>query len=588
MNEGRWRGQPNSSRVRRLAFSLLLTSALCAAPAQPDLVVGHLEGSAEGVRVVYGNQGPGLCHAAHVSIRFLGSPDYRNPIWGELFTLDEQPVPQRPFQVCRSRWIPWSTFGKAAHGQYIALKADIDPRDEIEESQELNNQHYNEVRGVEGEDIPDWERYAGPPDLAVQAVEFVAPHSLRVTVVNRGKGITPVSYCVRFTAKGLKNNIAQFYRRRQPLPIQGQRNYDEFDYRRWGIKLGETVPIKIELDPDNRVRDMNRRNNVVYKTLKFGPSGPMKPPAGQVSGRIGTKPRFQPRSCFAIWIPENEKLSISFFPYALTPQDGELLRLNDGWGVAKRHSKPEHDVYFARLDLQFDHGVQQVDKKKLVRSTWFWVGPHSEAPFAASNDAVPTWKFSPTRLRAGEMLSMDLQDKVSPFEAQIRATTRLVVFPKKVALPDDTDRRLPKDVPPYSVHGTVEFQGRPFHPTSAFATMSPKGEEVTMFLFERPILAEHVPHLLSWNNWHPVVDAVPLDQLAVVQVYFRKSQDFHSPGFEICTKQAGLGGFTAGPEDGLLSPPTAGKPVRFRLKSTSDPKRCRIDVEGTVTLAKPR
>ena len=140
--------------------------------ALPDLVVGCIEASDQGIVIVYGNQGPGPCTEPYVSLR-VSDPNYKGNT--EVFTLDQQPAPQQPLQICRSQLIPWETLGPSNSNKFASLDVDIDPRDEIEETQELNNNHYELVNAKTNQpDRPDYARYAGVPDLAIASRGAVA------------------------------------------------------------------------------------------------------------------------------------------------------------------------------------------------------------------------------------------------------------------------------------------------------------------------------------------------------------------------------------------------------------------------------
>ena len=548
-----------------------------------DLVIGSIERRPNGLVVRYQNQGPGKINAKGVSLRILSSRGK------ELVTVDSQPVPREPGQICESNSIPFASLNMRPRDFY-ALFVEIDPRDQIAEAKKHNNSFFQQNNFGSIVEVPNFRRYAGRPHLVIDKVRFVAPDTIEATVLNRGKGITMASYGARLTIRGRSNNL-DHYRHYQPIPRVGQVDRWVFKFERWGVHHGETIKLKFDVDADHWIADPDRRGQVLEQTMRLGPPISDQMSTSQASGTVVSRGQtWSARSCYACWIPGKSTLGISFFPFELTAQDKLGCTYNEPSRVCRdRARRQSRRPGFAQLNLVLEPGTKTLDKEKIIRAGWM-VGDGAGRHSVGCD--IKDLSFERVVLKEGAALTLRAATTDRGDSLKLAGKTVINLHPD-VDLKDETEHHLPHDVPASKVKGVVRFRNKTFAPASAFAYYWPAYHRLDLTILARRILPEHMFDI-RLGSWGHVVDLVPRGEIKYMIAYFDTNKP-QAPQIDIgiAMLDTGYGGSisTGNPFHKLiLKAPKFGdgQPLSFRLRAQSENQTgggpAEIDLSGTAVM----
>lgn len=464
---------------RFLWVGMLAWSA--AAQGKGDLVVGKIERQADGLVIVYQNQGPGPLAGKEVSLRILRKGR-------ELLTIDHQPLPTEPLQICQSQTIPFEDL-KMKPRDFFDLDVEIDPRDEISEGKEQNNSYFQQNNYGSIEEFPNFRSYAGTPRLVIQDVRFAAPNQLEVFVKNEGQGMTMATYGCRLTIRGVSNNLV----RRQTQPVPGQTERWTFRFEKWGVHQGERHKVLVEVDPDGWTLEHDRSRARFEEVMAFGPPVPKEVAVGTASGRIQADGAdWQPQSCYATWIPGENQVQFLLFPFDLKPQDNLGLTYADPARVCKGRG-PE--ARFAQLKLDLWPGRTRLSRDN-IRSAYWHVGK-GDGSHSLPCD-LDKLILTPVDLKEGVTVKVQSSGSDSREQLSAEFQASLQKFPD-VAVAKSEPHRVPHQVPASQVKGTVLFRGKRMAPKSAIGLFRRKTHSLDLWVFPHPLHSEDMTMLkVGW------------------------------------------------------------------------------------------
>lgn len=456
-----------------------------------DLVVGKIERTPVGLVIYYQNQGPGRLEGKSVSLRISDK--------SELVTIDGQPLPRAPFEICRTAPIAFSAL-KMKPRDFYAFTVTIDPRDEIEESKEHNNDYFQQNNAGELTEIPDFSRYSGVAKLKIESVEVVGPGQLQVKVKNHGSGISMAQYATRLTINGVSNNlVTQHY---QPLPLPDQFDSWIFRFEKWGVKPGERVNLKLELDPDRRLPGSQAPQQTMSTSMLMGPSSQAAKSsvssARETLGRVGTKDfQWTPKSSYICWVPEHSMLSVNFFPFQLGPDDHLGLLYNDPRRVVKDRAKklppsarkkgvPDGEPY-AQLNIELHPGTTQLSPQNIVRVSWM-VGNNKGGGSKPCDLKDLHWDKSSIKDGQTIQLKAKSQQAQETLEIASRGTIHQCQIPESIHNPAQ-----PHSIPKSSIQGLVRADGLTLTPKAAIGFYYPKQKKLHLMFMARPIESDDMP-----------------------------------------------------------------------------------------------
>lgn len=555
--------------VKRLFLFLALTLAAGPKP-QPtgDLVVGKIERLADGLVIHYQNQGPGRLEGQEVSLRVLDKGR-------EVLTIDHQPLPSAPYEVCTSQVIPFEDLHMAPH-DYYALDIEIDPRDEIAELKEQNNSYFQQNNYGSLEEFPNFRNYAGPPRLVLQEVRFAAPDQLEVFVKNEGKGMTMATYACRVTMRGNSNNLLM--RRNQPVP--GQVDRWSYRFEKWGVHHGDRIPVRVEVDPDHWLPDHDRSRSRFDQVLAFGPTAPKEVTYGTASGLIQADGvEWTPRSSYATYVPSENLVNVLLFPFPLNSRDRLGLLYGEPMRVCKERGG---QARFAQLKIDLWPG-QKVLSREAIRSAYWYVGSGTESHSLPCD--VEHLQLAPTPLQAGASLSLQGTGSNQKEHVKAEFQTTLQDFPQ-VAVAKNEMHQVPHQIPPSSLKGSVLFRGKRLKPQGAIGFYRRKANTLDLWVFPHPLHSEDMSLLKTGWITH-LSKYEQKDQVSFFCAHWDARQSNpRSIRLGASLNQMGGSG-TLEPSSGNLLNINAprlgdGFPFGFRIRGKAD--EIEADLTGTATM----
>lgn len=585
-----------SKQLRWTVFLIGLSCWGASAQGLGDLVVGKIERNPKGLVIYYQNQGPGRLEGRSVSLRLSDSK--------EKLTVDNQPLPREPLQICHTATIPFAKLGMQPK-DFFALTVDIDPRDQIKESKEHNNQYFQQSNEGTINEYPDFSVYPGQPKLSIKKIEVVGPGELMVQVVNQGQGVTMCGYSLRLTIDGVSNNLVDHHY--QPLAQAGQSDNWIFRFERWGVKNGQTVQLKAEVDPDHRLpgsTSARETGQTVSRQMQLGPKVESMPApvSGQVQAAVQTPAfKWRAKSSYLCWAPNTHQLSVNFFPFQLRQADLLGLLYNDPQRTVRDRAQesgsgsstlPEGEP-FAQLNFQLHPQAKHLSQESVQRVYWRVGNNRGSHTIPCDLESI-TWSSS--QLLEGRSLTLKASTQKAQERLSLETTNSLHVCNLVPATTENPS--LPRPVPPSAVEGLVRANGKELHPKAAVGFYDKKSKQIQLMLLARPIASEdmfdlHRGALTLERPWSPP------GELEWLTVYLNP-KDLSPKKLQISLAQnkTGHSGSLQANQPGHLAKlriPTLGQgqPFSFRLRGQVDFAGIRtpsqIDLRGSaVMLEMPR
>lgn len=231
-------------------FSLAL--AIPPAPL-PDVIVTHLSSTARSVTVHLQNQGPGIGHGVvRLQVSRLGSGPVRQV---------EVPSPEAVFGVTRSGPISLEDLGVKPDWNSQIVQVTIEADGQARSSNKTFYEQIERRPGVtHNQSGPYEEKHPDLPDLVIEGVSYDAPHYLKVTYANRGRGRTGADFLISWRSGERTFGGNPYYRFRVPPPGQS-RSTGGLTLSRLGLAAGMQATVSVSIDPEQRVRELDPNNN---------------------------------------------------------------------------------------------------------------------------------------------------------------------------------------------------------------------------------------------------------------------------------------------------------------------------------------
>jgi len=244
---------------------LLLAALVCLAltatgaqdPGGPDLIAADLRADKGDLVLEVQNQGPGAfpkgtTTKAKVSAVIMGKRKE---------TEIDVPVPAEPFEVAEVR-IPVQGLGVTdAKELKSPVRVQLDPGKQLKDERAGNNDYKKQPAATKR---PDYRGAKELPDLVVTDIT-ADKTSVHTTFKNVGKGVTGADFIVQAASGGKAFNGNTNYRNVVPPP--GQEVKVSVGLVTLGLKSGATAEVTSVVDPEERVRETDRKNNTLTKKI---------------------------------------------------------------------------------------------------------------------------------------------------------------------------------------------------------------------------------------------------------------------------------------------------------------------------------
>lgn len=173
----------------------------------------------------------------------------------------EVPVPAEPFAVAEVR-IPVKGLGVTdAKDLTSPVRVQLDPAKQLKDERAGNNDYKKQPAATKR---PDYRGAKDLPDLVVTDVT-ADKTSVHTTFKNVGKGVTGADFIIQTASGGKSFNGNTNYRNVVPPP--GTEVKVSVGLGMLGLKSGATAEVTAVVDPEERVRETDRKNNTLTKKI---------------------------------------------------------------------------------------------------------------------------------------------------------------------------------------------------------------------------------------------------------------------------------------------------------------------------------
>ena len=361
-------------RRSTLALYLLTGSLALAAPPAPDYVVSHIEFRAPNLYIEVQNQGPGR-GSGTLQGEFTLRPDgsTREPVPFRL----SLPAPIEEFGVATFPPIDIRKWGLKPEKFGFFLHGKINPDRSLPEALWTNNEfdHPLYIGWATGKLIerahPDLRTQAGVPDLVCQDILYRGGR-LYCVIANQGKGATGADYVVRFKTNNQYRDTNAYYRDYQPPPGQ---HYEKggLALNLFGLQVGQRVPVTCEVDPEHRVREENKANNLLTKTLSLGPDLRSLPlPGKNSSGSLQVGASKVPIvTSLATYCSHPNETILTLYLLSFQPTSSEMSAILSGQISQALIHRGQPRPGWGSLELTFYDSARTTDMKHLAKIVYY-------------------------------------------------------------------------------------------------------------------------------------------------------------------------------------------------------------------------
>ncbi len=243
-------------------------------PQLPDLIATDLyyDDDKQNLVLEVQNQGPtaaaqGLVAEVEVSGLKKGNTEYER-------IMVSIPVPTDVFAIETIK-IPLSRFNVTSAEEFFApiFYVTLDPKQKLKESNRANNSYGRQVDHEDNYPRGDYKTKAGMPDLVITDIE-ISGNAVLTQFANQGSGVSGGDFIIRFNIRNQEFKTNMAYRWRVPalnVPTFTRNPSSGAGYvlplGNLNLKAGDTIEVEATIDPEGRVRESNRQNNVFKKTL---------------------------------------------------------------------------------------------------------------------------------------------------------------------------------------------------------------------------------------------------------------------------------------------------------------------------------
>ncbi|VTT97710.1 : CARDB [Gemmataceae bacterium] len=245
---------------------------------KPDVIVSDLTVDGDDLVLEVQNQGPGAARkGAKVEAVFTGSTTTKvkdkatgkDKVVATPFSVTVPvPVPVEPLTLEKIK-LPMAKLGvKEGHKLTELVTVTLDPKKTLAEERPGNNTFHRQLDLVGNQIKPKRAGYEGGtelPDLVVTDVVHDGPY-LRVHYTNAGKGATGADFLIEVRSGKLSFGGNSYYRFQVPPPGEETKS-GGFTLGLIGLKPGTEADVEVVIDPENRVRETDKKNNTFKKKV---------------------------------------------------------------------------------------------------------------------------------------------------------------------------------------------------------------------------------------------------------------------------------------------------------------------------------
>lgn len=260
----------------------LLTAAGLGGQAQknekPDVIVSDLTVDGDDLVLEVQNQGPGVAKkGTKVDAVFTGNTTatVKDKATGKDKAVSTPfsvtvavPVPAEPLALERVK-LPMAKLGvKEGVKLRELVTVTLDPKKTLAEERPGNNTFHRQLDLAGNQIKPKRAGYEGGtelPDLVVTDVVHDGPY-LRVHYTNAGKGATGADFLIEIRSGKLSFGGNSYYRFQVPPPGEEVKS-GGFTLGLIGLKPGTEADVEVVIDPENRVRETDKKNNTFKKKV---------------------------------------------------------------------------------------------------------------------------------------------------------------------------------------------------------------------------------------------------------------------------------------------------------------------------------
>jgi hypothetical protein len=250
--------------VVALGLALLATPTAGQQPQElPDLIVADAYLERNDLVLEIQNQGPGAAKKGATVTARIGGRLRNKPVEVDLTV----PAPDEVFAVSHVR-IPLAKFGVTDPNhfdQYLTVQ--LDPANQFADARRDNNTYHKILGPKTNSDRGDYQRQRNLPDLVINDITCNGG-SIFVHYQNRGRGVTGADFLVELSGNKRKFEGNYLYRFTVPPPGKAM-STGGFSPDLLALNIGDEVEITARIDPEQRVRESNDRNNTFTKKIKI-------------------------------------------------------------------------------------------------------------------------------------------------------------------------------------------------------------------------------------------------------------------------------------------------------------------------------
>jgi hypothetical protein len=245
---------------------------------KPDLIVSDLTLVGDELVLEVQNQGPGAAKKGQ-TVEALLSSSIRTKVKDKATGKDKivlnpasvtvtVPVPADVMATEKVK-IPLAKFGVKDLADFSPLlTVSLDTKKVLEEERKNNNTYYRHLDFTGRQTIPprgDYKNGTELPDLVITDITQEG-FNLVTHYKNAGKGSTGADFIFSYKSGKAKFDGNSYYRYRVPAPgvasKTGGLNCDTL-----GLKKGDEVEVEVTVDPEDRVRETDKKNNTFKKKI---------------------------------------------------------------------------------------------------------------------------------------------------------------------------------------------------------------------------------------------------------------------------------------------------------------------------------
>lgn len=274
-------------KFARFAAGVVCSLGLLAAAGQggqapkaekPDIIVSDLTLDGDDLVLEVQNQGPGAAKkGTKVDAVFTvnTTTTVKDKVTGKdklvstpVSVTVSVPVPVEPLTLEKVKLPMAKLRGKEGARPSELVHVTLDPKKTLAEERPGNNTFHRQLDLMGNQVKPKRAGYEGGtelPDLVVTDVVHDGPY-LRVHYTNAGKGATGADFLIEVRSGKLSFGGNPYYRFQ--VPSQGEKvESGGFTLGLIGLKPGTEADVEVIIDPENRVRESDKKNNTFKKKV---------------------------------------------------------------------------------------------------------------------------------------------------------------------------------------------------------------------------------------------------------------------------------------------------------------------------------